>query len=211
MNFLLYFNFSILLKIKGAYGSTFYIILSGSVDIFKNKAETQTPDKSPSKNQRYSGSPLISSPRRLRHPNESPDSSPIKLRSITTNAAAGGGGESPVSTPRRRQKLSEKFTYSWQSLMLEEVANQDQSPTKKSNFSNKNNYLVKTLGVGAAFGELSLLENKPRQATIICKSQCSFAVLEKIQFKSILRKFCLFRFYYFTRNFLLEINLHIEA
>ncbi len=141
----------------------------------------QTPDKSPTKNKHSISPLLISSPRRLRHPNESPDNSPIKLK------PAACGGESPVSTPRRKAKLSERFTYSWQSLIIEEHSF-ELSPLKKSNFSTKNNYLVKTLEVGASFGELSLLENKPRQATIICKANCSFATLEKAQFKAILSK-----------------------
>lgn len=49
---------------------------------------------------------------------------------------------------------------------------------------------VKTLNTGAAFGELALMDKKPRAATIICKSDCYFAVLEKSAFNNILSKIC---------------------
>ena len=51
-------------------------------------------------------------------------------------------------------------------------------------------------GAGYAFGELALLERKPRAATIVCEEDCDFAVLDKNPFQQILRKtlytvFCL--------------------
>lgn len=46
---------------------------------------------------------------------------------------------------------------------------------------------VNTLNTGASFGELALLSNKPRAATIICKEDCHFAVLEKDDFRRILK------------------------
>ena len=46
---------------------------------------------------------------------------------------------------------------------------------------------VNTLCVGASFGELALLSHKPRAATIICKENCEFAVLEKEDFLKILK------------------------
>lgn len=39
---------------------------------------------------------------------------------------------------------------------------------------------------GESFGELALLENKPRAATIICNDECHFAVLDKKPFDVIL-------------------------
>lgn len=47
---------------------------------------------------------------------------------------------------------------------------------------------VRTLPAGSAFGELALMNSKPRAATIICKEDCQFAVLEKGPFKEILGK-----------------------
>lgn len=43
-------------------------------------------------------------------------------------------------------------------------------------------------GPGYAFGELALLERKPRAATIICEEDCDFAILDKAPFQQILCK-----------------------
>ena len=45
---------------------------------------------------------------------------------------------------------------------------------------------IKTIGQGCSFGELALMENKPRAATIICEEDCHFAILEKEFFNGIL-------------------------
>lgn len=42
-------------------------------------------------------------------------------------------------------------------------------------------------GAGYAFGELALLERKPRQATIVCEEDSDFAILDKEHFQQILR------------------------
>lgn len=39
-----------------------------------------------------------------------------------------------------------------------------------------------------SFGEFALINNKPRSATIICNEKCDFAILEKKDFKKILKK-----------------------
>jgi len=46
---------------------------------------------------------------------------------------------------------------------------------------------VNILPTGASFGELALLSHNPRAATIICREECDFAVLEKEDFKKILK------------------------
>lgn len=47
---------------------------------------------------------------------------------------------------------------------------------------------VSQLNTGASFGELSLMDAqlKPRAATIMCKEDCHFAVLDKAPYQSIL-------------------------
>ena len=45
---------------------------------------------------------------------------------------------------------------------------------------------IKVLTAGASFGELALMEKKPRAATIKCDTECHFAVLEKDHFNDIL-------------------------
>lgn len=47
---------------------------------------------------------------------------------------------------------------------------------------------IKTLKLGDSFGELALLDNRPRAATIICDEDSYFAVLEKQLFDKILSK-----------------------
>jgi CRP-like cAMP-binding protein len=38
---------------------------------------------------------------------------------------------------------------------------------------------VKSLEAGEIFGELALINNKPRAATIMTKEDCNFAILDK--------------------------------
>ena len=44
------------------------------------------------------------------------------------------------------------------------------------------------LGKGKSFGEGALLDNKPRAATILCKTDCYFAVMNKLDFMVQLHK-----------------------
>ncbi len=45
---------------------------------------------------------------------------------------------------------------------------------------------VSVLETGQQFGEMALLSNKPRLATIICEKNTHFAVLNKKDFNNIL-------------------------
>ena len=53
---------------------------------------------------------------------------------------------------------------------------------------------VKTLNAGSSFGELALIDNKPRSATIICMLNSYFAVLEKKHFNIILSMTIILKF-----------------
>ncbi len=53
---------------------------------------------------------------------------------------------------------------------------------------------IKVLSIGASFGELALMEKKPRAATIRCKEDSCFAVLDKKNFDLILSKNKMLRF-----------------
>jgi len=46
----------------------------------------------------------------------------------------------------------------------------------------------KHLTQGHSFGELSLIRNAPRAATITCASNCSFAVMSKSDYDRVLMK-----------------------
>ena len=55
---------------------------------------------------------------------------------------------------------------------------------------------VQELGAGSSFGELALITQLPRNATIVCRDECHFAVLTKEHYDLILGKN--------TRNFSLN-------
>ncbi|KAL4473862.1 hypothetical protein ABPG74_022726 [Tetrahymena malaccensis] len=48
---------------------------------------------------------------------------------------------------------------------------------------------VKELGPGSSFGELDLEGDKPREETIKCLQDCSFAILNKREFQTLIRQF----------------------
>jgi len=111
---------------KGSYGTTFYIILKGSVSIIKKEfLQNDEEAKSPKKFK--------------------------KAKSL-----------------RKKKTFSDNEDYD----MIENE--------------------VKILEKGQSFGELALIENKPRAATLICKENSHFATLEKTYFDQILSNFSLF-------------------
>ena len=64
------------------------------------------------------------------------------------------------------------------------------STAEGNNNANSDNLVlteVKILRAGTTFGELALISKKPRAATIICKEDCNFGILEKKDFNRILK------------------------
>ena len=51
----------------------------------------------------------------------------------------------------------------------------------------KNNHIVGELGPGSSFGELALLHETKRRATIVCKENSEFLTLDKPDFENVLR------------------------
>lgn len=47
---------------------------------------------------------------------------------------------------------------------------------------------VAVLSGGKSFGELALIKNKPRAATIRCLTNCHFAVVDRYDYKKVLGK-----------------------
>lgn len=45
---------------------------------------------------------------------------------------------------------------------------------------------INELHAGDKFGELALIDNKPRKATIVCKDDCDFATLDRESYKDLL-------------------------
>ena len=51
------------------------------------------------------------------------------------------------------------------------------------------NYInVATLEAGQSFGEMALIRNQPRLASIVCEEDCHFATLDKYHFEKVLSK-----------------------
>jgi len=47
---------------------------------------------------------------------------------------------------------------------------------------------VKTMKAGESFGELALINDAPRAATIHCQSKCFFAVINKLDYDKFLKR-----------------------
>lgn len=156
---------------EGNIGTTFYIILKGGVSVCKseNKKESIKHDKK--------------------------KMSALSLRKSMTM----GGFLNPFS------ELSNKVDNNNfnQEAKKNQTSDEHKKNSKISNFlvpkvtqsendaieNNKILTEIRVLGVGDSFGELSLIENKPRAATIKCKENCHFAVLDKQFFIHILSRF----------------------
>ena len=49
---------------------------------------------------------------------------------------------------------------------------------------------ITELKTGASFGELALINDDPRAATVVCKTNCHFAYLEKADYQAMLKQIC---------------------
>ena len=52
------------------------------------------------------------------------------------------------------------------------------------------NNIVGELGPGSTFGDLALLNDDKRRATIVCKEHCEFLIVDKVDFNKILKESC---------------------
>ena len=174
---------------EGTVGSTFYIILKGSVGVYIPEKKTSNQVKSPEL-----PTPSIDSPRAKRSsimnfPLEHATSFKFKLLRMNTHkeekiSSSGKitsmvfdqknhGNENSENPERVTSLTSARLRDSMTTPLIKERMDQDMTR-------------VKILTQGMAFGELALLDNKPRAATIICEEDCHFAILEKKSFLEIL-------------------------
>lgn len=133
---------------EGTMGQTFYVILKGTVGIYKEPVELPGENSS-------SLAELENNFKMTKKPSniflKSPTLQTVKLKS--------------------KETLDAPTSFNMESL-------------------NK----IKVLKAGDAFGELSLMENKPRAASVISEQECHLAILEKQYFDKILSNFLIIFF-----------------
>ena len=130
---------------EGTMGQTFYVILKGTVGIYKEPVELPGENSS-------SLAELENNFKLTKKPSN------IFLKSPTVTL--------------QNMKLKSKETLDAPNSFNVESLNK-----------------IKVLKAGEAFGELSLMENKPRAASVICEQECHLAILEKQYFDKILSNF----------------------
>ena len=128
---------------EGTMGQTFYVILKGTVGIYKEQVELPG-ENSGSLAELENNFKLTKKP------------SNIYLKSAT------------IQTMKMKSK---------------------ETLDAPNSFNMENLNKIKVLKAGEAFGELSLMENKPRAASVICEQECHLAILEKQYFDKILSNF----------------------
>jgi len=82
----------------------------------------------------------------------------------------------------RQGDLGFNFYFIVSGNVLVEVQEEDQMTGKKLNT------IVGDLGSGSAFGELALLHDARRRATVVCKENSEFLKVDKPDFDMVLRK-----------------------
>lgn len=176
---------------EGNVGTTFYIILKGSVGVYIPEKKTTTQTKSPEL-----PSPTVDSPKNKKNsivnfPLEHATSFKFKLLRMNTHKeekiSSSGKIPSMVFDPKNHgnENSGENNTERVTSLTSARLRESMTTPLIKERID-QDMTRVKILTQGMAFGELALLDNKPRAATIICEEDCHFAILEKKSFLEIL-------------------------
>ena len=82
----------------------------------------------------------------------------------------------------RQGDIGFNFYFILSGSVLVEMQEEDQKTGKKHNM------IIGELGAGAAFGELALLHDDRRRATIVCHENCEFLKIDKPDFDEVLKK-----------------------
>ena len=161
----------------GAKGTEFFIILKGEVSVYKReKKQTEITNRKETATMDYASFRKALEGELLETMAKS-----MNLSFYGSNnggdSPAKGEVNSPRYSPSPKSSIFRKKKRNFGSVMKEIDEQPDDDPKK---------IFIKNLQSGASFGELALLENRPRAATIACKTDCVFAVLEKTHFNTIL-------------------------
>lgn len=166
---------------EGTEGTTFYIILKGAVGVYiperrPSLLKSQDNDSPRNKKNSIVSAPLESSSSFKFHL--------IRMDSkLDSNNSQNNNKNINKGNPQVKPTILDKKP-SLSSAKFKDFMNANSAFKDKSNESEGN--LVKVLLQGQSFGELALLDNRPRAATIICEEDSHFAVLEKKSFTEIL-------------------------
>ena len=156
---------------EGSLGETFYILLKGSVAIYKSEpVETSMMSFSNfnEENEKFvkKNSFLLKNEENVKFAKKN-----SFLMKNEENTKFAKKNSFLLKTPlRRKNSQNENF-----GGLNEEKLNK-----------------IKVLKAGEAFGELSLIDGKPRAASVICEGECHLAILEKQFFDRILSNSCVF-------------------
>lgn len=165
---------------EGTEGSTFYIILKGSVGVYipeRRPSLLKSQDNDSPRNKKNS---IVSAPL------ESSSSFKFHLVRMDSKLDQNTNKNMVKGSPTVKSIVLDKKP-SLTSAKFKDFMNANPAFKDKSNESEGNR--VKVLVQGQSFGELALLDNRPRAATIICEEDSHFAVLEKKSFSEILSIF----------------------
>ncbi|KAL4438839.1 hypothetical protein ABPG74_016559 [Tetrahymena malaccensis] len=170
-------------------GTKFYLILSGKVGVYIKDPNQQTSNNvTPKIFGNNSHQPVI---QRDQHSEE--PLMPRKQSKLSKDESV--QSQNGQNTPQEKRFDPDEYYI--------QLRQKFSRPKKKTNaflqnnendnfelFTPKNTHsmiCVKEIEAGNAFGELALLNNKPRLATIVCHENCQFAILEKEDFTKILK------------------------
>jgi CRP-like cAMP-binding protein len=116
------------------------------------------------------------------------------LRAAAKEAEANGRRESRVSSAQPRERLGSRCSAYGGRGRAEsketpnaQAAADTEPEVLEDSILQATNTPVATLGAGTIFGELALMNDHPRNATVSCYTNCEFLVMERKDFDSILK------------------------
>jgi CRP-like cAMP-binding protein len=82
--------------------------------------------------------------------------------------------------------MGDKFYIILRGKVSVQIYSKEKNTEKKEGKPVRTMIEVNELHAGDKFGELALIDNKPRKATIVCKEECDFATLDSKSYKELL-------------------------
>lgn len=115
----------------------------------------------------------------------SPEVTPEEPEALVAEPQGGGGGSTTVEIPR--VPVADAVPEEAAGEAADESEDQGASSPSTPAAKRKHGVRVALLGPGSLFGELALLEDKRRNATITCDQDCEMVVFTKANFEFVLK------------------------